>query len=71
MRSLTFLIVLHLEGEGYKINEDTKIVVQDYADDIIPYAETREEIEKNIAIAEDFISYSKVQANTNKCYLMF
>ena len=64
------LTKLENEGDGYYINEDCKLSVQAYADDIVIFAGTREGLQHNLCIVEEFLNYSKVMVNTNKCHTL-
>ena len=57
-------------GEGYKIKEGCFLKIQAYADDIIIFASTREGLQTNLNIVEEFLRYAKVTVNTNKCHTM-
>ena len=61
---------LEQEGEGYNISEDCSLKVQAYADDIILFSSTREGLQNNLNIVNNFMNYAKVTVNTNKCHTM-
>ena len=56
------------EGEGYYINENCRLTIQAYADDLVIFADTREGLQANLNIVEEFLRYSKIQVNANKCH---
>ena len=58
------------EGEGYKIKEGCYLKIQAYADDIILFAGTREGLQRNLDIVDEYLRYAKVMVNTNKCHTM-
>ena len=57
-------------GEGYKIKDGCFLKIQAYADDIIIFASTREGLQTNLNIVDEFLRYAKVTVNTNKCHTM-
>ena len=57
-------------GAGYKIKEGCSLKIQAYADDIIIFANTREGLQTNLNIVNEFLNYAKVSVNTNKCHTM-
>ena len=56
--------------EGYRLDETTKIVIQAYADDIVLFSEKREEMEDILQTVQEFLNYSKLKVNVNKCKMM-
>jgi hypothetical protein len=48
-------------------NAVTSINVAAYADDLILYAETREEAQAMLDALADFCNYSGMEANVSKC----
>ena len=61
---------LEQEGEGYSIDDDCTLKVQAYADDIILFSSTREGLQNNLNIVDNFMKYAKVTVNTSKCHTM-
>ena len=68
------LTALERHGQGYtiinKINEEVNVTVQAYADDVILFSDSREGMNRNIEIVEQFIRYAKLEVNCNKCHTM-
>ena len=64
------LTEVELAHEGYRLDEDTKITIQAYADDIVLFSETREEMNDILQTVQEFFNYSKLQVNVNKCKMM-
>ena len=66
------LEALETHGSGYyisnSVDENVSITVQAYADDLILFSETREGMERNIRILEQFLHYSKLVVNCSKCH---
>ena len=56
------------EGAGYRINEECRLTIQAYADDIVTFADTREGLQANLDIVDSFLKYAKIQVNANKCH---
>ena len=58
---------LEQSGLGFKIGRST-LTVQAYADDIIIFAPSRENMQSLLRTVEEFTTYSKLEVNTAKCH---
>ena len=60
---------LNRENKGFKINDITTNC-QVYADDIVLFAESHEDMKHQLMVLENFLEYSRLKININKCKVL-